>query len=176
MAVGGLAGPSRNIKPSTPVPTWPVLTSTVPRPPPVARTVSRIVGPSDGPSGSSSLDVHHLQLHLQPARFVSGMYMNVLKRTPWCYMPWRPPRAVSCRYTRQNAVRTVSDPPAPRVAARARPAPSPEAEGGGRPSHVRSMFRMREIGYKKSRHRLLSMCRQARVCLRTVLAWVLVRS
>jgi hypothetical protein len=37
MAVGGLAGPSRNLKPSIPVPAWPVLTSTVPGPPPLAK-------------------------------------------------------------------------------------------------------------------------------------------
>ena len=37
MAVGGLAGPSRNLKPSIPAPTWPVLTSTVPGPPPLVR-------------------------------------------------------------------------------------------------------------------------------------------
>ena len=43
MAVGGLAGPSRNLKPSIPVPTWPVLTSTVPGSPPLARRPLAVV-------------------------------------------------------------------------------------------------------------------------------------
>ena len=43
MAVGRLAGPSRNLKPSFPVPTWPVLTSTIPELPPLARRPLAVV-------------------------------------------------------------------------------------------------------------------------------------
>ena len=43
MAVGRLAGPSRNLKPSFPVPTWPVLTSTIPELPSLARRPLAVV-------------------------------------------------------------------------------------------------------------------------------------
>ena len=46
MAVGGLAGPSMNLKPSIPVPTWLVLTSTIPGPAPLARrALAAVTGP-----------------------------------------------------------------------------------------------------------------------------------
>ena len=54
MAVGGLAEPSRNIKPLIPAPTWPVLTSTILVPPPLAR---RVLAAVTGPHASTAVYV-----------------------------------------------------------------------------------------------------------------------